>query len=44
MGESAVDCGALASMPSIGFTIGGRVFELEPDQVLSFRKVAYIYN
>ncbi|KAG6529872.1 hypothetical protein ZIOFF_012087 [Zingiber officinale] len=32
MGESAVACGALASMPSIGFTIGDRVFELEPDQ------------
>lgn len=34
MGESAVDCGALASMPGVSFTIGGKVFELKPEQVI----------
>lgn len=33
MGESAVDCGSLSSMPSISFTIGGKVFDLAPEQV-----------
>ncbi|KAE9457909.1 hypothetical protein C3L33_10200, partial [Rhododendron williamsianum] len=32
MGESAVDCGSLSSMPSISFTIGGKVFDLAPEQ------------
>ncbi|THU70655.1 hypothetical protein C4D60_Mb08t27260 [Musa balbisiana] len=34
MGESAVDCGALASMPGVSFTIGGKVFELQPEQYI----------
>ncbi|KAL8031309.1 hypothetical protein ABFS82_13G015300 [Erythranthe guttata] len=32
MGESAVDCGVLSSMPNISFTIGGKSFELTPQQ------------
>ncbi|KAL4585364.1 hypothetical protein LXL04_009983 [Taraxacum kok-saghyz] len=30
MGESAVDCGKLDSMPTVSFTIGGKEFELSP--------------
>ncbi|GFZ06342.1 aspartic proteinase A1 [Actinidia rufa] len=33
MGESAVDCGSLASMPTVSFTVGGKVFELSPNEV-----------
>lgn len=33
MGESAVDCGSLSSMPTVSFTIGGRKFDLTPEQV-----------
>ncbi|XP_057506748.1 cyprosin-like [Actinidia eriantha] len=32
MGESAVDCSSLSSMPSVSFTIGGKVFDLAPEQ------------
>ncbi|KAL3509810.1 hypothetical protein ACH5RR_029211 [Cinchona calisaya] len=32
MGESAVDCNGLASMPKISFTIGAKIFELTPEQ------------
>lgn len=32
MGESAVDCDGLSSMPNVSFTIGGRVFDLSPEQ------------
>lgn len=32
MGESAVDCSSLSSMPSIAFTIGGKTFNLSPEQ------------
>ncbi|KAK9155659.1 hypothetical protein Sjap_003139 [Stephania japonica] len=32
MGESAVDCENLASMPNVSFTIGDRVFNLSPPQ------------
>ncbi|KAK9133333.1 hypothetical protein Scep_012861 [Stephania cephalantha] len=32
MGESAVDCENLASMPNVSFTIGDRVFDLSPPQ------------
>ena len=28
MGESAVDCGSISSMPTVSFTIGGKVFDL----------------
>lgn len=33
MGESAVDCGSFSSMPTVSFTIGGRKFDLAPEQV-----------
>ncbi|KAE8667040.1 hypothetical protein F3Y22_tig00112470pilonHSYRG00045 [Hibiscus syriacus] len=32
MGESVVDCDGLSSMPSVSFTIGGKIFELTPEQ------------
>ncbi|KAL9260673.1 Aspartic proteinase A1-like protein [Drosera capensis] len=32
MGESAVDCASLSSLPSVSFTIGGKVFDLTPEQ------------
>ncbi|KAK8630216.1 hypothetical protein V6N13_079019 [Hibiscus sabdariffa] len=32
MGESVVDCDSLSSMPSVSFTIGGKIFELTPEQ------------
>jgi phytepsin len=32
MGESAVDCGRLSSMPSVSFTIGEKVFHLSPEE------------
>ncbi|KAK4755829.1 hypothetical protein SAY87_009586 [Trapa incisa] len=32
MGESVVDCASLSTMPKISFTIGGKVFDLEPEQ------------
>ncbi|PQQ02961.1 aspartic proteinase isoform X1 [Prunus yedoensis var. nudiflora] len=34
MGQSAVDCGKLSSMPSVSFTIGGKVFELTPNEYI----------
>ncbi|KAH0696250.1 hypothetical protein KY290_013604 [Solanum tuberosum] len=34
MGESAVDCGKLSSMPTISFTIGGKVFDLSPNEYI----------
>lgn len=33
MGESAVDCASLGSMPDIEFTIGGKKFALKPEEV-----------
>ena len=33
MGESSVDCGSLSSMPTVSFTIGGKVFDLAPEEV-----------
>ncbi|KAJ6956242.1 hypothetical protein NC652_007364 [Populus alba x Populus x berolinensis] len=35
-GESAVECSSLSSMPSISFEIGGKLFELSPEQVWQF--------
>jgi hypothetical protein len=35
MGESAVDCGKVSSMPSVSFTIGGKVFDLSSQEVMS---------
>ncbi|KAF3666589.1 Aspartic proteinase A2 [Capsicum annuum] len=32
MGESAVDCNSLATMPNVSFTIGDKTFELTPQQ------------
>ncbi|KAL8145496.1 cyprosin-like [Apium graveolens] len=32
MGESAVDCNSLSSMPSVTFTLGGKTFDLPADQ------------
>ncbi|GLT83327.1 hypothetical protein SLE2022_016220 [Rubroshorea leprosula] len=34
MGESAVDCGSLSSMPTVSFTIGGKVFDLSPKEYI----------
>ncbi|XVE51078.1 hypothetical protein DITRI_Ditri02bG0009700 [Diplodiscus trichospermus] len=34
MGESAVDCGRLSSMPTVSFTIGGKVFDLDPEEYI----------
>ncbi|CAA6665347.1 unnamed protein product [Spirodela intermedia] len=34
MGESAVDCSRLSSMPSVSFTIGGKVFSLKAEQYI----------
>ncbi|KAG6478138.1 hypothetical protein ZIOFF_061570 [Zingiber officinale] len=34
MGESAVDCDSLSSMPVISFNIGGRSFDLKPEQYI----------
>ncbi|KAJ0444652.1 putative phytepsin [Helianthus annuus] len=33
MGESTVDCHSLSNMPNIAFTIGGKTFELTPEQL-----------
>ena len=33
-GESAVDCSQLCKMPTVSFTIGGKVFDLAPEEVL----------
>ncbi|CAN1242997.1 Aspartic proteinase A1 [Linum perenne] len=32
MGESSVDCASLSTMPNVSFTIGGKVFDLAPEQ------------
>ncbi|CAA6668874.1 unnamed protein product [Spirodela intermedia] len=41
MGEMAVRCSQMASMPDVSFTIGGRIFTLRPDQyVLKFQQGA----
>lgn len=32
MGESAVECGSISSMPMVSFTIGGKVFDLRPEE------------
>ncbi|PSS10378.1 Aspartic proteinase [Actinidia chinensis var. chinensis] len=34
MGESAVDCGSLGSMPTVSFTIGDKVFDLSPEEYI----------
>ncbi|XP_027329279.1 aspartic proteinase-like [Abrus precatorius] len=32
MGESSVDCGDISSLPGVSFTIGGRTFDLAPQE------------
>ncbi|XP_057764938.1 aspartic proteinase-like [Salvia miltiorrhiza] len=34
MGESAVDCASISSMPTVSFTIGGKVFDLSPQEYI----------
>ncbi|GMJ05080.1 putative aspartic proteinase A2 [Hibiscus trionum] len=34
MGESSIDCKSLSSMPNVSFTIGGKLFELSPEQYI----------
>ncbi|WRX29544.1 Saposin-like type B [Theobroma cacao] len=34
MGASAVDCNALSCMPNLSFVIGGRIFDLNPEQYI----------
>ncbi|KAL2253301.1 aspartic proteinase A1-like isoform X2 [Sesamum indicum] len=34
LGESAVDCGRIPSMPSVSFTIGGKEFKLSAEQYI----------
>ncbi|KAK6932758.1 Saposin B type, region 2 [Dillenia turbinata] len=34
MGESSVDCASLDKMPSVSFTIGGKVFDLAPKEYI----------
>ncbi|KAL4270122.1 hypothetical protein GQ457_HM000310 [Hibiscus cannabinus] len=34
MGESSIDCKSLPSMPNVSFTIGGKLFELSPEQYI----------
>ncbi|XP_038694076.1 aspartic proteinase-like [Tripterygium wilfordii] len=33
-GESAVECSELSSMPNVSFTIGGKVFDLAPEEYI----------
>ncbi|GLT47003.1 hypothetical protein SLA2020_207260 [Shorea laevis] len=35
MGESAIDCNSLSSMPKVSFTIGGKIFDLSLEQVMT---------
>ncbi|KAE8680230.1 Aspartic proteinase A1 [Hibiscus syriacus] len=34
MGESSIDCKSLSSMPNVSFIIGGKLFELTPEQYI----------
>ncbi|XP_059662497.1 aspartic proteinase-like [Cornus florida] len=34
LGETAVDCKSISSMPGVSFTIGGKVFDLSPDEYI----------
>lgn len=34
MGESAVDCSSLSTMPSVSFTIAGKTFDLSPEEYI----------
>ncbi|KAJ4831927.1 AP4A phosphorylase [Turnera subulata] len=41
-GESAVECSRISSLPSVAFTIGGRVFNLAPEQTYNVDSYQYI--
>ncbi|GER44921.1 aspartic protease family protein [Striga asiatica] len=32
MGESGVDCGSISSLPTVSLTIGGKIFDLSPEE------------
>ncbi|KAL6573831.1 hypothetical protein OROHE_001373 [Orobanche hederae] len=34
MGESAVECGSISSMPTVSLTIGGKFFDLSPEEYI----------
>ncbi|KAK7859914.1 aspartic proteinase, partial [Quercus suber] len=34
MGESSVDCGNISNMPTVSFTIGGKIFDLSPQEYI----------
>ncbi|KAI7752076.1 hypothetical protein M8C21_003758, partial [Ambrosia artemisiifolia] len=34
MGQSGVDCNNLSSMPNVAFTIGGKIFDLSPEEYI----------
>ncbi|CAA0826503.1 Aspartic proteinase A1 [Striga hermonthica] len=34
MGESGVDCGSISSLPTVSFTIGGKIFDLSPEEYI----------
>ncbi|CAN0912504.1 Aspartic proteinase A1 [Linum grandiflorum] len=34
LGESAVECGSISSMPTVSFTIGGKKFDLLPEEYI----------
>lgn len=34
MGESSVECGSISSMPKVSFTVGGKVFDLAPEEYI----------
>lgn len=42
MGESVIDCTSVANMPNITITIGGRLFDLTPDQVKLYSNLPYL--
>lgn len=45
MGESGVDCAKVSSMPSVSFSIGGKVFSLPAEQVFfSFNFVVIVWT
>lgn len=43
MGESVVECESLSSMPRVSFSIGGRVFDLAPEQVRSLSRLSIFF-
>jgi len=41
MGQSSVDCDHITSMPPVSFTIGGKNFELSPEEVQTILQTYY---